>query len=144
MKITVEAIVKAPVGEVWSAYTTPDDIKLWNAASDDWHTTKSTVDLRAGGAFASRMEAKDGSFGFDFAGTYTKIVPNKLIEYSFGERAGVVEFEPGANGVTVRVTFDAESEHPVEQQRQGWQAILNNFAKHVEAGPRMGTSAKKG
>jgi uncharacterized protein YndB with AHSA1/START domain len=143
MKITVEAIVKAPVSAVWSAYTTPDDIKLWNAASDDWHTTKSTVDLRVGGAFTSRMEAKDGSFGFDFAGTYTKIVPNKLIEYSFGDRAGVVEFEPGTNGVTVRVTFDAESEHPVVQQRQGWQAILNNFAKHVEAGRRIGTSATK-
>ena len=143
MKITVEAIVKAPVSQVWSAYTTPDDIKLWNAASDDWHTTISTVDLRAGGAFTSRMEAKDGSFGFDFAGTYTRIVLNELIAYSFGDRAGVVEFEPGANGVTVRVTFDAESEHPVEQQRQGWQAILNNFAKHVEAGQRRGTSSKK-
>jgi uncharacterized protein YndB with AHSA1/START domain len=133
MKITVETIVKAPVAEVWRAYTTPDDIKQWNTASDDWHTTKSTVDLRVGGAFTSRMEAKDGSFGFDFAGTYTKIVPNELIEYSFGDRAGAVEFVTGANGVTVRVTFDAESENPVEQQRQGWQAILNNFAKHVEA-----------
>jgi uncharacterized protein YndB with AHSA1/START domain len=79
------------------------------------------------------MEAKDGSFGFDFAGTYTKIVPNKLIEYTFGDRAGVVEFVPAANGVTVRVTFDAETTHPEEQQRQGWQAILNNFAKHVVA-----------
>jgi hypothetical protein len=74
-----------------------------------------------------------GSFGFDFAGTYTKIVPNKLIEYSFGDRAGVVEFVPGVKGVTVRVTFDAETTHPEEQQRQGWQAILNNFAKHVVA-----------
>jgi len=133
MKITVTAIVKAPVAKVWSAYTTPDDIKQWNAASDDWHTTKSTVDLRAGGAFTSRMEAKDGSFGFDFAGTYTKIVPNELIEYSFGDRTGAVEFMTGVNGVTVRVSFDAESENPAEQQRQGWQAILNNFAKHVEA-----------
>ena len=132
MKITVETGVKAPVAKVWSAYTTPDDIKQWNAASDDWHTTKSTVDLRVGGAFTSRMEAKDGSFGFDFSGTYTKIVPNKLIEYSFGDRAGSVEFVTGANGVTVRVTFDAESANPVEQQRQGWQAILNNFAKYVE------------
>jgi uncharacterized protein YndB with AHSA1/START domain len=109
----------------------------------NWHTTKSTVDLRAGGAFTSRMEAKDGSFGFDFAGTYTKIVPNELIEYSFGDRTGVVEFKPGANGVTVRVTFDAETEHPVEQQQQGWQAILNNFAKHVEVRRQMGTAAKK-
>jgi uncharacterized protein YndB with AHSA1/START domain len=133
MKITVETIVKAPVDKVWSAYTTPDDIKQWNTASDDWHTTKATVDLRVGGEFSSRMEAKDGSFGFDFAGTYTKVVPDELIAYSFGDRVGVVEFLVGANGVTVRVTFDAESEFPVEQQRQGWQAILNNFAKHVEA-----------
>lgn len=133
MKITVEAIVNAPVTKVWSAYTTPEDIKQWNTASDDWHTTKSAVDLRVGGTFTSRMEAKDGSFGFDFAGTYTRIVPNELIEYSFGDRAGAVEFVPGTNGVKVRVTFDAESENPVEQQRQGWQAILNNFARHVEA-----------
>jgi uncharacterized protein YndB with AHSA1/START domain len=133
MKITVETLVNAPIDKVWSAYTTPDDIKQWNTASDDWHTTKSSVDLREGGAFSSRMEAKDGSFGFDFAGTYTKIVPQQLIEYSFGDRTGIVEFVPGANGVTVRSTFEAESERPVEQQRQGWQAILNNFAKHVEA-----------
>jgi uncharacterized protein YndB with AHSA1/START domain len=133
MKMTVETLVNAPVAKVWSAYTTPEDIKQWNTASDDWHTTKSTVDLRVGGQFSSRMEAKDGSFGFDFAGTYTKIVPNKLIEYAFGDRAGVVEFVPAANGVTVRVTFDAETTHPVEQQRQGWQAILNNFAKLVVA-----------
>jgi uncharacterized protein YndB with AHSA1/START domain len=79
------------------------------------------------------MEAKDGSFGFDFAGTYTTIIPNKLIEYSFGDRIGVVEFIQGSKGVTVRVTFDAEATHPEEQQRQGWQAILNNFTKHVEA-----------
>ncbi len=133
MKITVETTVNAPVAQVWSAYTTPDDIKQWNAASDDWHTTASTVDLRVGGAFSSRMEAKDGSFGFDFAGTYTKIVPNEWIEYAFGDRSCTVQFVTGANGVTVRVSFDAESEHPAEQQRQGWQAILNNFAKHVQA-----------
>ena len=133
MKITVETIIKAPVATVWSAYTTPDDIKQWNTASDDWHTTKSTVDLRVGGAFTSRMEAKDGSFGFDFAGTYTRIVPNELIEYLFGDRTGVVELMTSANGVRLSVTFDAETENPVEQQRQGWQAILNNFAKYVEA-----------
>lgn len=133
MKITVEALVKAPVANVWSAYTTPEDIKQWNTASPDWHTTKATVDLRVDGAFSSRMEAKDGSFGFDFAGTYTKIVPNELIEYSFGDRTGLVEFNSGADGVTVRVTFDAEGEHSLDQQRQGWQAILDNFARHVEA-----------
>lgn len=133
MKITVETVVKAPVSQVWSAYTSPEDIKLWNTASADWHTTRATVDLRVGGVFSSRMEAKDGSFGFDFAGTYTRIVPDKLIEYAFGDRTGAVAFDPGADGVTVRVTFDAETEHPVEQQRAGWQAILDNFARHVEA-----------
>ena len=133
MKITVESFVNASIDKVWSAYTTPDDIKQWNAASDDWHTTSSSVDLRDGGAFSSRMEAKDGSFGFDFAGTYTRIVPQQSIEYSFGDRSGLVEFVSAENGVTVRSTFDAESTHPVEMQRQGWQAILDNFAKHVEA-----------
>ena len=140
MKITVETFVDAPVAEAWRAYTTPADIVQWNAASDDWHTTQATVDLREGGTFSSRMEAKDGSFGFDFAGTYTKIETNALIAYSFGERSCVVEFLPGANGVTVRVTFDAETDHPMEQQREGWQAILNNFARHVRghAPPRRG------
>ncbi len=133
MKITVEKIIKAPIAEVWDAYVTPEDIKQWNAASDDWHTTMATVDLREGGAFSSRMEAKDGSFGFDLAGTYTKIMPHKLIEYSFGDRTGSVEFIANDNAVTVRSTFDAEKENPLEMQRQGWQAILNNFAKHVES-----------
>lgn len=132
MKITVEALVKAPIVKVWRAYTTPEDIKQWNTASPDWHTTSAAVDLRVGGAFSSRMEAKDGSFGFDFAGTYTKVVPHELIEYAFGNRVGTVEFIPGAQGVNVRVTFDAEDQHSVEQQRQGWQAIIDNFARHVE------------
>ena len=133
MKISVETTVAAPIGKVWRAYTTPENIKQWNAASDDWHTTAATVDLRVGGAFSSRMEAKDGSMGFDFAGTYTKIVENKLIEYSFGDRKAQVEFADGPKGVRVRVTFDSEATHSVEQQQQGWQAILNNFARHVEA-----------
>ena len=133
MKITVETIVNAAIEDVWRAWTTPDDITQWNTASEDWHTTRASVDLRVGGSFSSRMEAKDGSMGFDFAGTYTKIVTNELIESSFGDRALRVEFSEGAGGVTVRETFDAESTHSVEQQRQGWQAILNNFARHVEA-----------
>lgn len=133
MKISVETSVHAPVAEVWRAYTTPGDIQLWNAASDDWHTTHATVDLREGGAFSSRMEAKDGSVGFDFAGTYTRIVPNALIGYAFGDRQALVEFLSGSDGVTVRVTFDAEAENPEAQQRQGWQAILNNFKRHVES-----------
>ena len=133
MKITVETPIAAPIGKVWRAYTTPEDIKQWNAASDDWHTTAATVDLRVGGVFSSRMEAKDGSMGFDFAGTYTKIVENKLIEYSFGDRNAQVEFSDTPQGVTVRVSFDAESEFPVEQQQQGRQAILNNFKRYVES-----------
>lgn len=132
MKITVETRVHAPIENVWRAWTTPEDIKQWNAASPDWHTTKASVDLRVGGSFSSRMEAKDGSMGFDFAGTYTAIVPNELIECTFGDRTLRVEFSAAAAGVTVRETFDAETTYPVEQQRDGWQAILNNFARHVE------------
>jgi uncharacterized protein YndB with AHSA1/START domain len=133
MKITVETTVAAPIENVWRAYTTPEDIKQWNAASDDWHTTAASVDLRVGGTFSSRMEAKDGSMGFDFAGTYTNIVKHKLIEYSFGDRAAQVEFIESPQGVKVQVTFDSEPTHSVDEQRGGWQAILNNFARHVEA-----------
>jgi uncharacterized protein YndB with AHSA1/START domain len=133
MQITVSALVAAPLAEVWRAYNSPEDIKVWNAASPDWHTTASAVDLRVGGQFSSRMEAKDGSFGFDFAGEYTKVDPYKLIEYKFGERVGTVEFSQGESGVMVKVTFDSESTHPVEQQRAGWQAILDNFARHAAA-----------
>lgn len=134
MTITIETPVRAPIDAVWKAYVTPEDIVQWNAASDDWHTTRSSVDLRVGGQFCSRMEAKDGSFGFDFAGTYTKIETNRLIEYSFGDRKATVEFVEGAHDVTVRVSFDAEETHPVEQQRAGWQAILDKFRRHVESG----------
>jgi len=133
MQINVETTIAAPVQKVWRAYTTPEDIKQWNAASDDWHTTAASVDLRVGGAFSSRMEAKDGSMGFDFAGTYTRIVEHKLIEYAFGDRTAQVEFADGPSGVMVSVTFESESTHSVEQQKQGWQAILDNFRRHVEA-----------
>jgi uncharacterized protein YndB with AHSA1/START domain len=133
MQITVSTLVTAPLTEVWRAYTSPQDITVWNAASPDWHTTKSAVDLRVGGQFSSRMEAKDGSFGFDFAGEYTKVVPHSLIEYKFGERVAMVEFSEATAGVTVKVTFDSESTHSEEQQRSGWQAILDNFARHVAA-----------
>lgn len=133
MKITVSTHVAAPIAEVWRAYTSPEDIKIWNTASPDWHTTASTVDLRVGGKFSSRMEAKDGSFGFDFAGEYTKVVPPHLLEYTFGDRVGLVEFTEEASGVKVTVTFDSEDSHSEEQQRSGWQAILDNFARHVAA-----------
>ncbi len=132
-KLMIETLVQAPIEAVWNAYTTPEDIKQWNAASDDWHTTQSSVDLRVGGAFSSRMEAKDGSFGFDFAGTYTKVMPPELLEFCFGERTATVEFANTDQGVRVRIAFDPETTHSLEQQQQGWQAILDNFARHVAA-----------
>jgi uncharacterized protein YndB with AHSA1/START domain len=131
MKITVTTVVHAPLAEVRRAYTTQDDIKVWNAASSDWHTTQAEVDLRVGGKFCSRMEAKDGSFGFDFAGEYTKLIPQQLIEYVFDERNVSVNFTESSDGILVKVSFDPESIHPEEQQREGWQSILNNFAKYV-------------
>lgn len=134
MKITVETLVQAPIADVWKAYTSPSDIVKWNAASDDWHTTAASVDLRVGGSFSSRMEAKDGSFGFDFAGTYTAVIPNERIAYSFGDRSATVDSLEDSGGVRVAVSFDAELTHSIEQQRSGWQAILDNFKRHVEVG----------
>ena len=132
MKIIVETIVNAPIEKVWYTYNAPEHIVNWNAASEDWHTTYPSVDLRVGGQFSSRMEAKDGSFGFDFAGSYTKVVENTLIEYSFGERTVQVGFLFTPKGVKVRVKFESEETHSIEQQQQGWQAILNNFTRYVE------------
>lgn len=129
--IVVSVEVAAPLEAVWQAYTTPGDIMQWNAASDDWHTTAATVDLQPGGRFCSRMEAKDGSMGFDFEGEYTAVVPHERLAYRFGDRTATVEFSPGPGGVTVTVSFDPETEHPIEMQREGWQAILDNFARHV-------------
>ena len=134
MKITIETTVAAPIEDVWRAWTTPDDIRQWNAASADWHCPAARLDLRSGGQFSYRMEARDGSMGFDFAGTFTKVIPNEIIEYSLDDdRSVVVEFVARDQVVAVRETFDAESSHTAEQQRQGWHAILNNFARHVEA-----------
>jgi uncharacterized protein YndB with AHSA1/START domain len=132
MKIIVETIVNAPIEKVWLTYNAPEHIVKWNAASEDWHTTSSSVDLREGGKFSSRMEAKDGSFGFDFAGTYTKVIENKLIEYSFGERTAKVEFSEVPTGIKVLVEFESEETHSIEQQKQGWQAILNSFTRYTE------------
>jgi uncharacterized protein YndB with AHSA1/START domain len=132
MLVTVETRVNAPLAAVWAAWTTPADIVQWNAASDDWHTTSASVDLRVGGTFTSRMEAKDGSTGFDFAGTYTAIVPHERLEAQFGDRRLVVEFIARDGQVLVRETFEAETEFPVDVQRAGWQAILDRFARHVE------------
>ena len=133
MKITVEATIHALMADVWRAYYNPEDVMQWNFASDDWHCPTATADFRVGGTFCSRMEAKDGSQGFDFEGTYTSIVPKELIEYEFGDRTAQVTFEEKPQGVFVQVTFDAEETFPPEYQKDGWQAILNNFKKHVES-----------
>ncbi len=135
MRITVETLVHASLSAVWQAWTTPADILQWNAASADWHTTQAEVDLREGGTFRSRMEAKDGSMGFDFEGVYTEVLPLQRLAARFGERALEVDFTPLAEGVRVVETFEAETTFSPEQQRQGWQAILDNFARHVQARP---------
>ncbi|GGE22278.1 hypothetical protein GCM10011390_47050 [Aureimonas endophytica] len=132
-QVVVEAEVAASAAQSWDAYTSPDRITQWNFASDDWQCPTASVDLREGGRFSSRMEAKDGSAGFDFSGTYTKLVPNERIEYEFGGRRATVSFTPHGDRTHVRVAFDPEAEHSVDQQRSGWQAILDNFAKHVGA-----------
>ncbi len=134
MKITVETVAKAKLNKVWDAWNNSADIKRWSTAQDDWHTTRSTVDLREGGRFVSRMEAKDGSEGFDFEGTYTRIVPHKSIEYRISDGREVkVEFDERSDGVLVKTTFEAETENTPEVQRAGWQAILDNFGRHVGA-----------
>lgn len=131
MQISVEALIDAPVEKVWNAYVTPEDITRWNFASDDWCCPSSVVDLRVGGKFSSRMEARDGSQGFDFEGVYTEIVEHELLSYAFGDRSATVKFVQEPSGVRVRVEFDTEDINSAEMQRAGWQSILNNFAAHV-------------
>lgn len=132
MKITVKTVVRAPLEKVWSTWVTPHDICQWNAASDDWHTPSATVDLREGGQFTARMEARDGSFGFDFGGTYTLVQPYTRIGFRMSDgREVLVVFEEQPDGVTITETFDAETIHSPELQRSGWQAILDRFAGYV-------------
>ena len=136
MKLTVETLVRTDPANAWAAYNTPEDIMRWNQASEDWHSTSSRVDLREGGTFSTRMEAKDGSMGFDFEGIYTRVVPQSLVEYRMGDgREASVQFIPAEGGVRVRVVFDAEGTHPPEFQQQGWQAILDSYARYAEARP---------
>jgi uncharacterized protein YndB with AHSA1/START domain len=131
--ITVTTIVKASPEKVWEAWNSPGHIVKWNSPSPDWHTVKAESDLRPGGSFSSRMEAKDGSMGFDFAGIYSEVkAPEKLAYNLTDGRKVTVLFEPYENGVRITETFDPESVNPVEMQRDGWQAILDNFKKHVE------------
>jgi len=131
--ITVEANVQAPIEKVWAMYTAPEHIMQWNNASDDWHTTAATNDLRPGGKFNSHMAAKDGSMGFDFWGIYDEVKTHDKIAYTLGdERKVEVLFSNQGNGTKVIVHFEAETENSIELQQDGWQAILNNFKAHVE------------
>ena len=132
--ITVETTVNAPVEKVWKYWSEPGHITKWAHASDDWHTTRAENDLRTGGKFLSRMEAKDGSFGFDFGGEYTNVEEHKTIEYTMGDGRKVkVKFEGKGGETKVVETFEAEDTNPVEMQRGGWQAILDNFKKYTES-----------
>ena len=131
--ITIETTVNAPLAKVWQYWTGPEHIIQWNAANDDWHTTKSENDLQVGGKFSARMEAKDGSFGFDFGGTYTEVIPQQRIAYALeDDRTVTITFDQTQNGVTVTEQFEAETENEAELQRSGWQAILDNFKKYTE------------
>ena len=132
--ITVETVINAPINSVWKKWTNPDDIVKWNNASDDWHTTRAENDLKVGGKFLSRMEAKDGSVGFDFSGTYNTVKPNEIIEYTADDNRKVqVHFFDGDDKTTIIEVFEAENENPIEMQKLGWQSILNNFKKYTES-----------
>lgn len=134
MKISIETEVNAPLRAVWDAWVTPEDIMRWNFAADDWRCPRADLDLEVGGGFNYRMEAKDGSAGFDLEGEFTEITPYESLHYRLADdREVVVQFVEVRNGVKVIETFEAEGEHSAEQQRQGWLSILNNFKKHVES-----------
>jgi len=132
-KITIEAIVNAGIERVWDAYNNPIAITKWNQASSDWHCPSAENDLRVGGKLKSRMEAKDGSFGFDFEGVYDEVDTHKIIAYTMGDgRKATTTFEPVENGTKVTTCFDAETQNAVELQQAGWQSILNSFKQYVE------------
>lgn len=134
VNITVETIVNAAVDTVWNAWTSPEHIIKWNNASEDWHTLRVENDLRTGGKFLSRMEAKDGSFGFDFSGVYDEVKTNELIAYTLGDDRKVsISFVRDGNTTKITETFEAESTNPIEMQKGGWQAILDNFKKYAES-----------
>jgi len=133
IEITVIATINAPVAKVWKTWTNPVDVMQWNNASDDWHTSHAENDLRAGGKFLYRMEAKDGSFGFDFEGRYDIVLEHELIEYTLAdERKVKISFFKDGNSTRVTESFEAETENSIELQQAGWQAILNNFKKYTE------------
>ena len=133
-KITVSATVNSPIAKVWDCYTQPNHITHWNFASDDWQCPRAENDLREGGKYNARMEAKDGSFGFDFETTYTKVEKPRELAYTMADgRMALTLFETNEQQTIVSTTFDPENENPAEMQQQGWQMILNNFKKYAES-----------
>lgn len=134
IKITIETLISADVKKVWDCWTKPEHITKWNFASDDWHCPKAENDLRVGGKLKSRMEAKDGSFGFDFEAIYDEVINNKKIAFTMTDgRQAITHFENQNGKTKVTTTFDAESQNSIELQKTGWQAILDNFKKYVES-----------
>ena len=133
-KITIETMISADAQKVWDYWSKPEHITKWNFASDDWHCPKAENDLRVGGKLSSRMEAKDGSFGFDFEAIYNEVIDQKKITYTMTDgRQATTNFENQGGKTKVSTTFDVENENPVEMQKTGWQSILNNFKKYVES-----------
>ena len=132
-QITVQTTINSPVERVWEAYTTPADITRWNFASDDWCCPSAEADLRVGGTYKARLEAKDGSLGFDFVAIYGELQPNRALTLAMADgRKARTTFALEDGKTEVTITFDAETQNPVEMQRDGWQAILNNFKAYVE------------
>ncbi len=131
-KITVLAAVNAYKNKVWDYYTNPKHIVNWNFADPSWHCPSAENDMKIGGRYCARMEARDGSFGFDFEAYYTEIVDGKEFTYEFGGRVATVKFNGLGDQTEVIVTFDPENENPIEMQKGGWQSILNNFKNYVE------------
>lgn len=132
--ITVSTIVSEPVEKVWEAWTRPEHITKWTFASDDWHAPHAENDLKVGGKFTTTMAAKDGSFSFDFGGTYTLVAPFDRIEYTLDDgRKVTISFKKSTQGTEIAETFDPERENPADMQRDGWQAIINNFKKYAES-----------
>lgn len=132
-KVTVSAVIDAPIHHVWECWTLPEHITNWNHASEDWHCPEATNELRPGGKFSSKMAAKDGSFEFDFGGTYDEVKKHELITYTMDDgRWCAVSFLEVDGGIEMTEIFDAETQNPVEMQQAGWQAILNNFKKYAE------------
>jgi len=132
--ITVTATVKASLEKAWLSFTVPEHITQWNFAADEWQCPTAENDLTPGGKFSYRMEAKDGSSGFDFGGIYDEVKPNELLAYTMGDGRKVrVTFTPNGNQTFVEETFDPEGTNPIEMQRDGWQAILDNYKKHTES-----------